>query len=398
MTDFLLLLRAGLYESPELLDGFQPLSAGEWETIYEQSKRQTVSGIIYRALSFLPDECLPPYPLLLRWTARVHRIELSHAAMEKALAKLQHLFAAKGITPILQKGLDVARFYAQPQLRVCGDIDLYFPKEIRTKADEVILNSGIRLMNAPDGSSVYDFGGIEVEHHSSLIELHSPLAKRRLRHLLAAPADTITLSDGTSVAVPAPLTDLVMINVHIMKHCLGMGIGMRHFCDYALACRRLLPIIGEQTYLDTCRRLGISRWTNILHSFIATYLAFDGANGAAEVNGANEKSGEAPMLKQTPTQTLKQNQGSPAFSVASVDPVAPVAPEKSKKISAKVFDLVMEGDNFGLYRRDKQSAAAHALRRKGATLRAFITNANLAMRIAPAETISTMLSLAKGNL
>lgn len=371
MTDFLLLLRAGLYEAPELLDGFQPLSTGEWETIYEQSKRQTVSGIIYRALSFLPDECLPPYPLLLRWTARVHRIEQSHAAMEKALAKLQHLFAAKGITPILQKGLDVARFYAQPQLRVCGDIDLYFPKEIRAKADEVILNSGIRLMNAPDGSSVYDFGGIEVEHHSSLIELHSPLAKRRLRHLLTAPADAITLSDGTTVAVPAPLTDLVMINVHIMKHCLGMGIGMRHFCDYALACRRLLPLIGEQTYLDTCRRLGISRWTNILHSFTETYLA-------------------------KPAQ--KQNQGSPAFSVAPIDPVAPVAPEKLKKTSAKVFALVMEGGNFGLYRRDKKSAAAHALRRKGATLRAFITNANLAMRIAPAETISTMLSLGMGQL
>lgn len=371
MTDFLLLLRAGLYEAPELLDGFQPLSAGEWETIYEQSKRQTVSGIIYRALSFLPDECLPPYPLLLRWTARVHRIEQSHAAMEKALSKLQHLFAAKGITPILQKGLDVARFYAQPQLRVCGDIDLYFPKEIRAKADEVILNSGIRLMNAPDGSSVYDFGGIEVEHHSSLIELHSPLAKRRLRHLLTSPADAITLTDGTTVAVPAPLTDLVMINVHIMKHCLGMGIGMRHFCDYALACRRLLPLIGEQTYLDTCRRLGISRWTNILHSFTETYLA-------------------KPAQKQT--------QGSPAFSVAPVDPVAPVAPEKSKKTSAKVFALVMEGGNFGLYRRDKKSAAAHALRRKGATLRAFITNANLAMRIAPAETISTMLSLGMGQL
>ena len=367
MTDFLLLLRAGLYEAPELLDGFQPLSAEEWETIYEQSKRQTVSGIIYRALSFLPDECLPPYPLLLRWTARVHRIEQSHTAMEKALAKLQHLFAAKGITPILQKGLDVARFYAQPQLRVCGDIDLYFPKEIRAKADKVILNSGIRLMNAPDGSSVYDFGGIEVEHHSSLIELHSPLAKRRLRHLLAAPADAITLTDGTTVAVPSPLTDLVMINVHIMKHCLGMGIGMRHFCDYALACRRLLPLIGEQTYLDTCHRLGISRWTNILHSFTETYLAFDGfygANGATESNGATEKAGEAPTLR----------------------------------TSAKVFALVMEGGNFGLYRRDKKSAAAHALRRKGATLRAFITNANLAMRIAPAETISTMLSLGMGQL
>lgn len=25
-----------------------------------------------------------------------------------------------------------------------------------------------------------------------------------------------------------------MINVHIMKHCLGVGIGLRHFCDYAM--------------------------------------------------------------------------------------------------------------------------------------------------------------------
>lgn len=56
---------------------------------------------------------------------------------------------------------------------------------------------------------------------------------------------------------------------------------------------------------------------------------FYGANGASESTGATEKSGEAPTLKnpqQAQAQNLKQNQGSPDFSVAPVDPTAPVAP------------------------------------------------------------------------
>ena len=60
---------------------------------------------------------------------------------------------------------------------------------------------------------------------------------------------------------------------------------------------------------------------------------FYGANGATESTGATEKSGETPTLKPTPTQTQaptqkptqKPTQGSTAFSVAPVDPVAPVA-------------------------------------------------------------------------
>lgn len=351
-----ILLRAGLWEAPELLRNFPPLTAVEWETIYEQSKRQTVSGIIYQALSYLPEEQLPPSSLLLRWTARVHRIELSYSRMERAIASLAKIFGSEGLHPVLQKGHAVAQFYPQPQLRVCGDIDLYFPEAQRREADDIISRRGAALHHAPDGASVYNFGGIEVEHHSRLIELSSPLASRRLQSLLALKPRPLTLSDGTVIDTPAPLTNLIMINVHIMKHSIGMGIGLRHFCDYAVAYRRLIPKIGEKKYLDTCRQLGIARWTNILHSFINNYLSC------------------------------------PIF------PALPVS-RHFRHLPQRLLSLVMEGGNFGLFRREKVERGGSAtLRRKSGTLRAFLSNGSLAMRLAPAETLATILRLVRGNV
>lgn len=180
----LTLLRAGLYETPEIAAGFQKLTPEEWAEIYDQSKRQTVSGILCHALSFLPDESLPPYDLLLRWVARAHRIETAHNRMGLTIDSLLDIFENAGLSPVLQKGHDVARFYSRPSLRVCGDIDIYFPGDQRREADCIIESRDIRVHKSPDASSGYLWHGIEVEHHSSLIELHNPLTRTPLARLI----------------------------------------------------------------------------------------------------------------------------------------------------------------------------------------------------------------------
>lgn len=355
------LLRAGLYEKTELASSLPRLTPSDWSELYDQSKRQTVSGILCNALSFLPDESLPPYDLLLRWVARTHRIETAYERMGSTLASLLDIFESAGLSPVLQKGHDVARFYTRPSLRVCGDIDIYFSDDERREADRIIENRGIMVHRNPDASCGYHWCGIEVEHHSSLIELHNPLTRAVLSRLIAREGRVeVELTPGRLTTVLAPLTDLIMINVHIMKHCLGVGIGLRHFCDYSMAYRALIPFVGTDRYFTTCRELGIARWTAVLHHFIATYL---------------------PL---SPHDTLFPS----VYVSRSLDDMA-----------RRIFAMVIDGGNFGLYRRMRSDDHPESTwRRKLRTLSSFMNHSGLSARLAPAEAFWTFTRLLGGQI
>lgn len=351
------LLRAGLYDDAGLLEGFPQLDASAWESIYAQAKRQTVSGVICHALSMLPDSKMPPYGLLLRWVARTHRIETAYGRMSRALSSLMEFFAKAGLRPVLQKGHGVARFYDTPSLRVCGDIDLYFPAPQQREADRLIAGTGIEVHRAPDGSTCYLWQGVEVEHHSSLIQLHSPFRRKALQRIMNSESTAeVNVGADLPVAVLTPLADLLMINVHIMKHSLGVGIGLRQFCDYALAYAALIPAIGVEKYTEACRSLGILRWTDVLHAFINTCIAHPDRPLPILGNGVSE---------------------------SAVN---------------RLMGMVLEGGNFGLYRPTADRSPRSAWYRKFGTFSSFLRHSGFTVRIAPAEALWIIMKLARGQV
>ena len=122
----LVLLRSGLWErEPDDLGCF-PLSDESWGRLYRLARQQTVTGVVFHGLQHLPDELLPPGPLLLRWAAEVDAIERRNRAVDAAVAELCSKFRANGLEPVLQKGQGVALCYADPALRESGDIDFCF--------------------------------------------------------------------------------------------------------------------------------------------------------------------------------------------------------------------------------------------------------------------------------
>ena len=114
-----MLVRSGLWETavepPSL-----PLSDDSWSRIFEIARNQTVSGIAYRGLQYLPDEMLPPMQVMMRWMAEVDRMERTSHAIDTANIQLSQLFQSQGLTPITVKGQGVARLYEHPELRQAG--------------------------------------------------------------------------------------------------------------------------------------------------------------------------------------------------------------------------------------------------------------------------------------
>lgn len=351
----LLLLRAGLWgKKPEDVSLF-PLSADEWEKVYGEARRQTVSGWVYRGIGFLSEDLLPPQRVMFRWIVDVDRIEQRNETMNRCLVELTGLLEEKGIRAVVQKGQGVAALYEEPLLRECGDIDLYFPKEEdRRRAESWLHEQGKTLERKADGSTAYTWRQIEVEHHPALFDLSRPKMQDYLTELIAEKGfDSITLGNGGRIWVPAAELNLLLLNVHILKHAMGRGIGLRQFCDMA----RAYQVLGMQVDGEEMKRMyehtGIGAWSRLLHVFLIKILGM-------------------------PTACLPYRE-----EVAeSVEPL---------------LDIVWRGGNFGKYEENRRKQESSVIYRKWETCRAFFRNAHFSMKYAPQEAIHTFRQLMTGQ-
>ncbi len=362
--NLLKLLRFGLYGAEgDCCKLGASLSERQWYKLLEEAEKQTLTGIIFPAISCLPEGEMPSVSVLATWLAMANRDSSRYHEMSGVLAYLVELFENKGLHPVLQKGHAAARFYAKPELRACGDIDLWFPGHEREIADNIIRSLGHKVIHTPDNGSCYAVNGIEVEHHSMLIEVHNPFHAGLLSKMCDTyPLQRVDLPAGVSVSVPSPMVELLMMNVHILKHCLGVGIGMRQFCDYSIAWRRLVTSgegkVNVDRYINLCKRLGILQWTRVLHRFINLYMPAHEGDAVASIPGyANDMAVE------------------------------------------RIFDLVCDGGNFGKFSQGRRAGRRrNRAQRKLHTMSAFINNRSFVSQLVPFEAFWTFSRLLLGQI
>lgn len=350
------LVRAGLWERVPEDTSLFPLTPEQWSEVYRLACQQTVVGIVFRGMDFLPAVCLPPEPVLARWVAAVDAIERKNLKTYRILDELYAFFRRQGLHPILQKGQGVALYYERPLLRVPGDIDLYFStkNEFRT-AVRSIRSRGISIFPKSDGSVEFRWRGLEVELHSRFLDVYNPLMQRRVRGEERRFGYTqVRLSEAphTSVLVPSGELELLLLSAHILKHAVGWGVGLRQLCDMARACHRLCGSYDRASYRCACRRAGLGRWSRLLDSFLSSHLGLP--------------PGELPYGGR---------------------PCPPGA----------LLGVVLRGGNFGLYAPGRRHPSSPAWRRKLLTSSSFLRNAGFSLRYAPGEAFWIFTDLLKGQ-
>lgn len=353
-----LLLQAGLWERKPKDISIFPLTQAEWNSVFVLAQQQTVLGITYRGLDYLPEYLFPSQELLIRWVAEIDRIEQRNLESNQSLIELVKLFSSHGLKPILQKGQGVATFYDRPLLRTCGDIDLWFPtREERLEAVRLIKEQGIAVHTAADRSNHYMWHSIEVEHHRYLLDLQSPFAKGWGRRMvLKMQPTTLTLVEHTDTAIltPSPEINLLLLNAHICKHAIGLGIGLRQICDIARAYLMLHDRVDGEEIRALYHRAGLKRWSRLLHSFLVEWIGLD-----RELLPYEE-----PMSDD----------------------------------SKPLLEVVLRGGNFGQHTSDREAVMGSLWERKLHTARSFIKNCRFSFRYAPMEAVWTVWQLTKGQL
>ncbi|MCW8310864.1 nucleotidyltransferase family protein [Sphingobacterium sp. InxBP1] len=270
---FFQLLRIGLWGEGTLSLN-QPLTAEDWDKIHRYAVNHTIEGLIFDAFAFLEEDQLPPQGLRLKWAVRVDQIERHNAKMNSVIAELFTIFSEQGIHPILQKGQGVASYYRVPNHRISGDIDWCFEDNGYAQARNLLKEKQVNFQDTAGFSLDYDWRGIHIEHHKRTFDFRSPLKKKYLTNLLKIyeqAQQTVVIHD-VPIRLLAPELQLLQVNIHILKHLITYGIGVRQFCDSARLYYAVSSQIDASALKEIYRKTGILKWIHLLHKLLAERL------------------------------------------------------------------------------------------------------------------------------
>lgn len=277
-SGFFELLRCGLWDRGPDVPAIQGLEPSDWLTLYRLSVLHTVEGVVWDGIQLLPDELLPPRDILLKWMVRQQQIEGRNVWMNRRLVDQVAFFKVHDLEPLLQKGQGVAYYYDRPGSRCCGDIDWYFvSKQDYTRAAQLGKEYGENFTYDQDYSLSYRWKNCEIEHHQRLIDLRNPFIRGRLKELADLkkyPAVALNIN-GSMVSTPHPISNIILVNAHILKHLVGYGIGMRQLCDSARLYHALFQQFDGEELREIYLRLGILRWIYVLHEVLVKYIGLE---------------------------------------------------------------------------------------------------------------------------
>lgn len=227
----------------------------EWNSLFDEAKKQSVVGIAFEGVQRLPKEQWPPQAQLFEWIGAAESIKQKNAMLNKQCVKLQERFAEAGIKSSILKGQGVARYYkgyplplpkgkddghpkGEPlgMLRQPGDIDVYVDCG-RERALQFAHDCGLKDVRWDYKHLHLDvFRGTEVEVHYRVEVLLNLWKNRKLQKWFKEHEEWLFSQNGDLIT-PTVAFNRFYILLHIYRHFLYEGVGLRQLMDYYFVLR-----------------------------------------------------------------------------------------------------------------------------------------------------------------
>lgn len=223
-------------------------SVKDWNALFLESKKQSVVGIAFEGLQKLPQEQWPPQHLVLQWIGYSQQIQRRNAILNERCVELLSRLSSAGLHPTILKGQGIARYYSPTLqcLRQAGDIDVYV-NDGREKAISFAKTIGQESIDWDYKHlhlQVWDDTEVEMHYH---VEVLLNLWKNRKLHkwfreheaeLFAHANDNLNENTG-GMTTPMVEFNVFYILLHIYRHFLYEGVGLRQIVDYYFVLKNL---------------------------------------------------------------------------------------------------------------------------------------------------------------
>lgn len=318
--DLLFLLRLALWGKAENSACIEDI---QWQSIQTLAKEQCLMGIIADSFMLL-DECQSQGLNKFQWLGYVLQLERKNAQINGLIGRLFDKFHRMNLSLVLMKGQAFAANYPNPQHRQCGDIDICFKEREDCEkavawAIKVDKAAALSAENKRERKHfTFSIDGEVVELHYFMCLFENAKLQRRLQEIINwefAHSEPLLVDIGGEQIESVPPTLSVLHQVlHITRHLLEAGIGLRQICDLAVYLKkchneidgdRLNGYLEELQLMSTATALGyiMVEYLGLPKGFVpfgvnkryADFIlreVFDGGNfGKKKVAYRNVKSG-----------------------------------------------------------------------------------------------------------
>lgn len=237
-TVFLNVLRSGLWGSEFTVpcpEDFQ------WKDVFHIAKSQSLAGVTGQYALDNPEiSARLPEGLRKKIKLFIIRNAAIHSYFDSCLVHVVSELRAAGIEPVLLKGQGLARNWPRPELRQCGDIDLWVGEENYDKARKILLSLSPlgKEHHETIKHAAFEFGIVTIElHRFSEINTSSRRidAIYRKYSLEGLSKNTVPIDfGGTEVTTPSDDFNAFYIFSHLWHHFISSGVGLRQICDWML--------------------------------------------------------------------------------------------------------------------------------------------------------------------
>lgn len=240
---FLELLRAGLWG--EKADESLFREGADWKKILKTAREQAVQSVVMDGIETLPAEAWPPREIIHRMMIdRTINIQM-HGLLNRTVNEVAEALDAAGIPSVLLKGQGVAKNYARPESRSCGDIDLYVGECNFRRAIGVISgmkNDSLKVGIECDHHVQISLNQVEIELHKKADYMPGTRMNSDLQQWTIESIDSNFSTDslpywdnaGTKVSLAPATFDAFFILHHAVRHMTTGGIGFRQLCDWTM--------------------------------------------------------------------------------------------------------------------------------------------------------------------
>ena len=234
---FFSILRSALWgTSVEVPERFS-----QWNMIMKLAKTQALMGLVGDVLLTRHEIRETLSPKLIEKLQDIPMTNVGmHSQMNMTLQLLVLTLRMVGIEPVLLKGQGLARYYPTPELRQCGDIDIYVGEENYEKAYDAILPI---VSEIDDKSKIWNWmhfdasiGAVMIEVHQKADKMYSRKNVRIYKEFMldGVSRDLCPLRFGdVDVMTPNDTFNAFYVFYHLWRHFSGSGVGLRQFCDWA---------------------------------------------------------------------------------------------------------------------------------------------------------------------
>ena len=259
------LLSAAMFRKPFIAE-----KEVDWKAVFDECRAQSVVSI---AFSALPKSDVPQ-AVYEQWKVVVNGSLAVNSKISYAHTMLNEMLNQAGIPYVILKGCASAEYYDDPLLRTMGDVDFYVPSDCFDKADKSLVKNGFQFNEIDhEYEKAYTKDDIVFELHNTVNGVPGDKVGAEIRHYFDDIFEKSTLKhfDLAEYYSPSPFHHGLVMLLHVARHMVTGGIGLRHYCDWAVFVDK---VGGDFTAMfeDKLKRVGLWRFAQIMTQFCTVFL------------------------------------------------------------------------------------------------------------------------------